>query len=154
MTKAEYAVLKARTPAPVTEGWKDGALTVWVPGTPKHFKGKGDRYTVARHTKDWRARTVTAIYRVRFRSVDGADAGFPSSPERPKRITFTVFCRNAFDSDENLRLVCSPLKDALIDMRLIQDDRDSAGHTFIYLQVPSRVKGAALGIAVRVELAP
>ena len=62
VTKAEYAALQARSSCPVREGWKDGALTIWVPGTPKHFKGKGHRFTVSRHTKDWRERTASRVF--------------------------------------------------------------------------------------------
>jgi hypothetical protein len=69
-----------------------------------------------------------------------------------KRITFTVYGRARFD-DDNLRAVCKPVRDAVQDMAIIDNDRPSAGHTFLYEQAPpTRKVGAAHGIAIRIEL--
>ena len=48
-----------------------------------------------------------------------------------------------------LELVASPCRDALKDMRIIDDDTPAAGHRFTYAQV---TKATATGIAVRVTL--
>ena len=159
ITKAEAAMLAARAQAPVTEGWRDGALTVWIPGRPTHFKGRGDRFTVSRHTKDWRERTASRLYPHVLAKVTRVvsngmttECRWPWSPYEPKLIAFVVYCPSAFDEDENLRLVCSAAKDALKDMQIIDDDRRSSGHTFVYTQVVTRKRGAAHGIAIRIAL--
>ena len=158
VTREWLAQQAAKAGAPVKEGWKDGALTVFVPGAPRHFKGKGNRYTVSKHTKEWRERTAVRLLEHRL---PGAHLEpWPWKPEQPKRITFTVYCRNAFDGADNLRLVCSPVKDALgprgprkPGMGLIDDDRDSSGHEFHYQQTVTRKAGSVYGIAVRIEMA-
>lgn len=156
LTLSEAAILARRGPGagsggaiPCREGWHDGALTVFVPGRPTHYKGKGHRYTVSKHTKDWRERTATHLLRFLTPSNRGVPVFYPADP---KRITFTVYSRNAFD-DDNLAFVCSGCRDGVKDMRVIQDDRKSAGHTFVYNNVATRAVGAVLGIALRIELA-
>lgn len=157
ITRAEAAMLQARAAYPVTEGWDRGALVIFVPGSPRHFKGHGNRVTVSRHTKGWRERAASRLFPYHVIATRGSqgpiryERGWPWAARAPKRITFLVYCRNAFDGDDNLRLVCSPVKDALKDMQLIDDDKDSSGHTFVYGQVVTRVTGAVHGIAVRVE---
>ena len=69
-----------------------------------------------------------------------------------KLVTLTAYVQNKFDQD-NLRWACKPYVDALKDMRIIDDDRDSCGHTFTYQQEVSRGKGADLGVEIEVALA-
>lgn len=162
VTRAEVAMLEARRAgaerSPVKEGWKSGVLTIFVPGTPKHYKGKGNRWTVSKHTKDWRERTAT---RLLLAGVDhiGDWASFRGRtswrPEWPKRITFTVYTSgHGFDGPDNIRLVCSPCLDALGPRRprapgmgIIDDDKNPA-HRIDYEQV---TKAPVPGIAVRIE---
>jgi hypothetical protein len=151
VTPAEYAQLQARAQSPVLEGWRDGALTVFVPGKPTHYKGKGHRYTVAKHTKDWRERVGSRLLARMSEAGPRRRPSWPWSDTQPKRVSFIVISRNAFDAD-NLELVCSPCRDALKDMALIQDDRTSAGHEFTYQNMTTRKVGAVLGISIRVEL--
>lgn len=173
ITREELALLQSRThqgpQLPVHEGWKDGALTIFVPGKPTHYKGKGHRYAVSQHTKEWRERTASRLLmhcsgwahpELRFIVAGGFKSPWPWTPTARKLVIFTVYCRNAFDGDDNLRLVCSPLKDALgptgarkPGVGLLDDDRDSSGHTFLYTQVVARKVGSVHGIAVRVALA-
>ena len=50
--------------------------------------------------------------------------------------------------------MCSALKpvvDALVSMRLLNDDRPSAGHVFVYEQRVARGKTATRGVTVQVE---
>lgn len=162
----EQTVSGRKHPIPVTEGWRNGMLTVWVAGVPKNPKslmlyGRGGSYE---HTKTWRERAVTALYPwtkvamppTAWRATPWADW----TPTMQKCVTFTVYCTLPFDEDENLPLVCSAVKDALavpkprqIGVGLIDDDRKSSRHTFVYVQVPSRKPGAPKGIAVTVALA-
>jgi hypothetical protein len=138
-----------RAAMPVREGWDQGALTIFVPGRPRHFKGYGDRYAVARHTKDWRERTASRLFP--WRVTRGPIGPWPWSPFDPKRIAFTVYCARLFDTD-NLGLVCSGARDGLKDARLIQDDRESAGHQFSYAQHRAQRGKELTGIAITIEV--
>jgi hypothetical protein len=73
----------------------------------------------------------------------------PRSPHTPKHITFRAFTYNAFDGD-GLQAAIKPYRDALKDMRIIDDDRDSAGHRFVYEQEISRGKDAKRGVEISV----
>lgn len=159
VTKAWVAAQATKASAPILEGWKNGALTGFVHGAPANLKNKVSHWsTRARWAKSWRERTANAL--LPWRVGAGPIGPWPWSPYDPKRIHFTVFCRNPFDSAENLRLVCSAVKDALgpsgarkVGVGIIDDDRDSSGHVFTYEQITSRKAGAVFGIAIRIALA-
>lgn len=68
----------------------------------------------------------------------------------PKRVTFTASVWNAFD-DDGLAAALKPYRDACRSMRLINDDRPSAGHVFVYEQRVERGKLAKRGVTVQVE---
>lgn len=169
VTRDEYAILQKRTQQgtqePVQSGWKDGALTIFVPGKPTHYKGKGHRYAVSQHTKRWREATASRLLEhgagwatpeLRFIVAGGFKGPWPWKAEEPKRITFTVYTSGrGFDGPDNIRLVCSPVLDACGPRRprapgmgLIDDDKNPA-HRITYEQV---TKAPFPGIAVRVEL--
>jgi hypothetical protein len=67
-----------------------------------------------------------------------------------KRITFTRVGFNAMDSD-GYQAAVKPYRDALMDMAVIDDDRDSAGHIFVYEQTIRRTRGTVAGVSIRVE---
>ena len=149
ITRAEYVALQAKVSAPIREGWRDGVLTVWVPGTPANLKNKVGHWSKrARWAKEWRERTATCLWRLS----GTRDYPWPWKARDPKRVTFTVHGRSRFDSD-NVALVCSPCRDALQDMKIIDNDGNVA-HRFLYEQAPpSRKAGSAYGIAIRIALA-
>lgn len=148
VTREWVAQQKAKAECPVVEGWRDGALTVWVPGKPYNFKS-GSATThgaMMKHRKlvaEWRDRTGSRIY---------AQKIAPWTPAAPKRVTFTVYSRKPFD-DDGLRVTCSPSRDALIDMRLIDDDATARGHVFVYDNVVRPKMSELHGIAIRIESA-
>ena len=171
VSSADYRALVARqatkAACPVKEGWADGALTIFVPGTPRHFKGKGHRYTVSKHTKNWRERTASRLLPYWFN--EGRGRGFwPWLPELPKAITFTIYTAGRGFDPDNRRLICSPCLDALGMPRrylrkgpdgkmrevgghgvgLIDDDKNPA-HAISYEQV---TKATVPGIAITVAL--
>ena len=170
VTPAEAAMLAARASAPLKEGWRDGVLSIFVPGTPRHFKGKGHRYVVSKHTKDWRERAATRLLaqahywpsRPGLAFIHHKRDAWPWEPSDPKRITFTIYTSGrGFDGVDNLKLVASPCLDALgpnrthlrngVEVRahgmgLIDDDKNPA-HDIRYEQV---VKAAVPGIAVTI----
>lgn len=145
----------AKATAPVREGWSDGALTVFVPGRPRNplNSSHGHWTKHARWAKTWRERTSMAFWRrAPLYSASLGTRVFHWLAEDPKRVTFTVYGPARFD-DDNLRAVCKPARDSLKDMRVIDDDRDSAGHVFVYEQAPpTRKAGSVHGIAIRIEV--
>jgi hypothetical protein len=152
VSPAEYAQLQAKATYPVQEGWRNGTLTVFVPGVPYNFKsgGQTSRGGLMKHRRlveSWRNRTGSHLYAHRI-------PGLPHwSPAAPKRVTFTVYSRNPFDSDGR-EVACSPSRDALKDMQIIDDDRDSSRHVFLYDQVTSRKLAFVHGIAIAITLRP
>ena len=142
---AQRKALRATESAfPVAVGWQGGALSIFVVGRPRNpLNGSRGHWSVhSRWAKGWRERTATALL--------GPD-GYARQwiPAVPKLVTFTVYSWGKYDSD-NLQAVCKPCRDALTDMRVIDDDRPSSGHDFGYANVVSR-KGVT-GIAIRIEL--
>jgi hypothetical protein len=73
----------------------------------------------------------------------------PWPPELPKQVTFTATVWNVFD-DDGLTAAIKPYRDACKSMGLINDDRPSAGHKFVYEQRTERKLGT-LGVTLRVE---
>lgn len=148
ITKEEYAQLQAKATYPVTEGWKNGVLTVFVPGKPMNPQDGKLRHPLkkAKTVAAWRDRTGSRIYAQRI-------PGLPWwTPAAPKKITFTVYSRQAFD-DDNLSAVCKPVRDALKDMLIIVDDAPRHGHAFKYTNVVAPRQADVHGIAIRIELA-
>lgn len=90
-----------------------------------------------------------AAARVMYAEMRGKRPPWPAA--QPKAVTFTVHSHNAFDSDGR-QAACKPYRDALRDMGLINDDRDSAGHSFDYRQVISRGKAAKHGVQIDVTI--
>lgn len=144
-----------RAAFPVREGWSDGALTIFVPGRPRNpLNGSHEHWSKrARWAKGWRERAQMALMREVGQWGVNRVRKWPWNTTTPKRITFTIYGPSRFD-DDNVRAVCKPVRDALKDMCVIDDDRESAGHTFLYAQAkPTRSAGAIHGIALRIELA-
>lgn len=136
---------------PVVEGWRDGVLTVFVSGKPRNpMNGSHEHWAKrARWAKGWRERTGMAL--MPHRSTTRLHA-WPWKPETAKRVTFVVYAAARFD-DDNLRAVVKPCRDALTSCALLDDDRPSAGHTFLYAQAkPTRTAGAVHGIAITIAL--
>ena len=100
-----------------------------------------------RYKRVWRAQTLDALL------MANADRGpiARGSDATPKVVTFHAIVPSRFDSD-GLALACAPIRDALITAGVIDDDRDSAGHSFTYTQEARRKAGTVYGVFVRVKL--
>ena len=145
----------AKATAPVVEGWRDGVLSVWVPGRPSnplngtlahaHWSKR------ARWARGWRERASVALWgKMLAPKWVGEVAHWPWEQEDAKLVTFTVYGPSRFD-DDNLTAVVKPVRDALKDMAVIDDDRPSSGHEFKYDQAkPSRKPDSVYGIAVTI----
>lgn len=125
-------------------------MTVWIPGALANPQASGARGHWSKHaTIARRQREKAQTYLL----LETRRRGQPWShkPEKPKTITFTAYVHNAYD-DDNIRAALKPTRDALKDMLVIDDDRPSAGHHFIYDQVVSRGKNAKRGVEIRIAL--
>jgi hypothetical protein len=121
-------------------------LEVWIPGAlvnPLNESAWG-LWKHRRRVKTLREKAQACLLEAIHRT------GWNLPPSAPKRITFTRTGFNLMDGD-GYQAACKPYRDALTDMQVIDDDRDSAGHVFVYDQVRKRAVGVA-GVRVRVEL--
>lgn len=100
-----------------------------------------------RWAQSWRERTAMALYANRGRSP------LPWPAATPKRVTFTALVGARWD-DDNLRAALKPVRDALRDVGLIQDDGPTTGHRFVYEQERVKFVKANGGVAVSVTLLP
>jgi hypothetical protein len=120
-------------------------ITVFVPGKLRNpLNGSwGGWRKHARLAKEWRARTTGAVYlddlmhsrRVR------------PDPTLPATITFTAHVGRRWD-DDNIPGAVKPIRDGLVDARVIHSDGLSSGHTFRYAQVVDRERR---GVEVQID---
>ena len=78
----------------------------------------------------------------------GASRKHGIDPKTPKLVTFTAHVGAEFDED-NLASSLKPVRDALQDMKIIDNDKPSAGHRFVYEQVyptPRQSRGVRIDI--------
>ena len=140
----------AKATAPVVEGWRDGVLTVWVPGRPANpMNGSRGHWSKhARWAKGWRERAGTHLLPFLGRFSYGRTLWLP---ETPKAITLTIYAPGRGFDDDAWGPICKPLRDALKDMRIIDDDGNNPDgtprHAITYAQV---TKAPVVGIAVRI----
>lgn len=123
-----------------------GALRILIPGAITNpLNGAHGHWTKkARWSGGQRARAQTLMLDARWRD------GWLVRPEWPKRIIFRAYVHNLFDSD-GLQAAIKPIRDALKDMWIVDDDRPSAGHDFRYEQEISRGKAAQRGVEIIVQ---
>lgn len=121
-------------------------LEVWIPGAlvnPLNDSAWGlwkHRRRVKAQRETAQAHLLVAMRRL----------GWRLPPSSSKRITFTRVGFNRMDSD-GYQAACKAYRDALVDMAIIDDDRDSAGHLFVYEQTVQRRRGSPAGVMIRVE---
>jgi hypothetical protein len=123
-------------------------LDVFVPGKLRNpLNGSwGDWRKHAKLARDWRERTAQHVFVATYRV--SAALG---TPRTPKRVTFTACVGRRWDTD-NLPAAIKPIRDALVDARVIHADGPDAGHDFVYLQQVVRKFGAPRGVGIVVEL--
>lgn len=150
MTSAELAALKRRDDTRLVRAPGE-LLAVFVPGKVTNpLNGSHGHWTKHRRwAKDWRERAQTALLEGRSWFLTVGQTVGPA--EVPKAITFIAYVAREFD-DDNIRAACKPCRDALKDMRVIDDDKPSAGHVFEYQQVVNGKRDARRGIEIRVRL--
>lgn len=120
------------------------AMTLFVPGRLENplngsWGGWRKHATLARR---WRDRTTLAVY------VATGGAGVPWPPAVPKRITFTVQTGARWD-DDAIPGACKPLRDAMVDAKIIDDDGPRRPPEFLYAQEVKRYDRG-----VRITVAP
>lgn len=123
-------------------------MTLFVPGRLRNpLNGSwGFWHKHARLAKDWRTRTAQAVL------VEGIlrNRGIiqPFHPTAPKLVTFTAHTWNHWDDDEGINAACKPIRDGLVDARLLHSDAADSGHVFVYKQVMDR---ARRGVEITIE---
>lgn len=121
-------------------------MTLFIPGRLRNpLNGSWGFWAKhARLAKDWRTRTTQAVL------VEGLVRKTPRlfHPTEPKHVTFTAHTWNHWDADEGINAACKPLRDGLVDARLIHSDAADSGHVFSYKQVVDR---ARRGVEIAVE---
>jgi len=61
----------------------------------------------------------------------------------------TAHTWNHWDDEEGVNAACKPLRDGLVDARVIHSDAADSGHVFSYAQIVDR---ARRGVEITVEL--
>jgi hypothetical protein len=95
-----------------------------------------------RIARDWRERTVQYA----ACALDWTPLA-RGSERTPKRVTFRAHTARPWDED-NIRAAVKPLRDGLMNARLIHDDSPTSGHLFVYEQVVDRTRR---GVEITVE---
>jgi hypothetical protein len=140
---------KVAATRPSTSAPPAAVLTVFVPGPLRNpMNGSHGHWSKhARWAREWRERTHAQLWVVVLQ-------GWPLPEEmatwKPKRITFMAHTARRWD-DDNLRAGMKPMRDALKDAGLIDDDGPKSGHEFIYQQVIDRHHR---GVEITVEPRP
>lgn len=149
-TSQDVALLRRRQAGaapPPTGAWlpRRRGFAIFVPGRLVNPLGSV-RHRMVEHKrrKAWQDRVTNALLALGYRRGD-------FDPAAPKRITLTAHVAARFDQD-NLRAVLKPIPDALKERGVIQDDRDSAGHEFVY--APQVIDRACPGVRVEVQMMP
>lgn len=96
----------------------------------------------AKWTEEWKEKVAGALLAVGYRRGQ-------FDPRAPKRVRFVAHVVKKFDGTDGLRAALKVFPDAMKDYGVLHDDRDSAGHAFVYEQLVDR---ACPGVEVVVEL--
>jgi hypothetical protein len=143
LTKADAALLERRAQQPARV---PGEVRVFVAGQLTNpMNGSRGHWTKhAKWASLWRDRTGLIL----FDELSRVKA--PWKADAPKAVTFVCFVAREWD-DDNVRAACKPLRDALKDMKLIDDDKPSTGHVFAYTQIIDGKRTATRGVEIRVR---
>ena len=98
-----------------------------------------------RYARAWKERVAWAIL-VSYFPGDAPDVAEVEMP-RPKRVSFLASTHNRMDSD-GLQASLKPIRDALIECRVITGDADKDGNIFEYAQKIDRKRR---GVEIRVR---
>ena len=122
------------------------ALDVFVPG-PLSNPLNGSRGHWSKHARwarQWRDRAGLVLLEARTRQ---PRRSWPWAPELPKLVMFQCHVWSLFD-DDALPGICKPIRDALVDARVIDGDAPGHGHGFAYTQTINRqARGVRITIA-------
>ena len=134
ITPADLATLRAKRAGPAVSSWRDGVLTLVVPGALKNpLNARWYHYTRARWSRTWHEKTAGAILEADQRQAWRAISALP------RHVHFHAYVQRLFDSD-GLQAALKPCRDALVVYGVLSDDSERAGHEFTYEQ-----EKAALG---------
>jgi hypothetical protein len=153
ISAAQIARLRLRVTSRLERG-EGEILAVWVDGKLTNpLNGQYVHWTKHRRwAKTWRERAGEAL----AFAMENEFLRFRGSAARtiaavPKAITFRAHVAREWD-DDGLRAGLKPIRDALKDLHVIDDDRPSAGHVFTYTQIINAKRDARRGVEIRVTL--
>ena len=149
ISKADAAMLGRRAEQPV-KGPGD-LIAVFVAGklvNPLNASAWGWQKR-SRLARQWKERVAHAVYDAVQDSRTELIITTVFGSKMPKVVTFLANVFNLFDSD-GLQASLKPVRDALVECRVISGDADRDGHTFRYEQKIDRKRR---GVEIRVRLA-
>ncbi len=153
LTAEQAAALGRRQQQPTRQPGE--LLAIFVPGklTNPLNGSQGGWQKHARWAQQWRERTWLVIFEAlaTMRDVEAFRRARQTGASEPKRIAFHALVPSRFD-DDNLRACLKPCRDALKDAGVVDDDRDRAGHAFVYTQEARRRAGTVYGVEIRVAV--
>ena len=131
ITSADLVALRAKRAAPAVSSWRDGVLTLVVPGVLKNpLNQRWYHYTRLRWTRTWHEKTSGAILEADSRQ------GWRIVSALQCCVHFHAYVQRLFDSD-GLQAALKPCRDALVVYRVLADDSVASGNLFDYEQVKS-----------------
>ena len=150
ITAAELAAARRRQAQPKREPGELVACFIDRPLTnPMNAKGYGGHWTKhMRWARTWKDAAWSALYETSRKKRD--QIAWPEATV-PKCVSFIAHVSREWD-DDNLRTAMKPARDALREAGVIDDDKPSAGHEFLYSQIVDRTRAGKRGLEIRVRL--
>ena len=122
-------------------------VKVWIPGKLENpLNGSHGHWTQARSLGEVAARKSADV----STHYEDAALGLADPPRRPRSTSPSRPTSGPVLTTTTSEQRSSTYRDALKDMKIIDDDRESSGHEFHYRQVVSRGKNAKRGVEVEV----
>ena len=149
ITSADLAALRAKRAAPAVSSWRDGVLTLVVPGVLKNpLNQRWFHYTRARWSRTWHEKTAGAILEADQRQQWRAIALSTVA----RRVHFHAYVQRLFDSDglqAALHAALKPCRDALVVYGVLSGDAERDGHVFTCQQEKSVWRGVVVTVTAR-----
>ena len=147
ITPAELTALRAKRAAPAVSSWRDGTLTLVVPGALKNpLNARWHYYTRARWSRTWHEKTAGAILEADQRQAWRAISALP------RHVHFHAYVQRLFDSDglqAALHAALKPCRDALVVYGVLSGDAERDGHVFTCQQEKSAWRGVVVTVRAR-----
>lgn len=125
------AAQPTRAPGELLAIFVSGKLANPLNGTPWVWQKR------TRYARAWKDRVAMALFEYGYVPAEG-----------PKRIHLAASLWNWMDCD-GLQAACKPIRDALVDCRVVSGDAERDGHAWTYSQ---QINRARRGVEIRVSV--